>query len=341
MKLDAALAFKHLSDVPAVAEAAERIGFDGLWSSETQHDPFLPLTLAAEHTQRIELGTAIAVAFARSPMQLAYVAWDLADLTQGRFILGLGTQVKAHIQRRFSMPWEAPARRLREFILALRAVWDCWQNGTKLNFRGEFYKMTLMTPFFNPGPIAHPEIPIYIAGVNRHLCRVAGELCDGFHVHPLHSVRDLQERIIPYIEEGLRLSGRTRADIQLTSSVFVITGDTETEMERAREEVRAQIAFYASTPTYRPVLETHGWGATGEELSRLASRGRWNEMPALITDEMLDAFAVTAPWDQLAQRVAERCKGVLDRVMYYLPFQPDLDAERWKEQVEAFRAAAG
>ncbi len=341
MKIDAALAFRHLSEVPAVAQAAEEIGFDGLWSSETQHNPFLPLTLAAEHSSRLELGTAIAVAFARSPMELAYTAWDLADLAQGRFILGLGTQVKAHIQRRFSMPWEAPARRLREFILALRAIWDCWQNGTKLNFRGEFYTMTLMTPFFNPGPIEHPDIPIYIAGVNRHLCRVAGELCQGFHVHPLNSARDLRERIIPYIEEGLRMSGRTRADIQLSTAMFVITGETEAEMDQAREEVRAQIAFYASTPTYRPVLETHGWGATGEQLSRLASRGRWDEMPALITDEMLDAFAVTAPWDELPRQVVERYRGLLDRVTYYVPFRADLDVERWKAQVEAFREATG
>jgi len=323
--------------VPAIARAAEDIGFDALWSSETQHDPFLPLVLAAEHSSRIQLGTAIAVAFARNPMNVAYMAWDLAAYSGGRFILGLGTQVKGHIQRRFSMPWDAPAPRLREFILALRAIWDCWQNGTPLNFRGEFYKHTLMTPFFNPGPIEHPHIPIFIAGVNKYLCRLAGELCDGFHVHPFHSAKYLREHIIPNIEKGLALSGRTRTDIQLTAPVFVISGEDEAELKAARESARTQIAFYASTPSYRPVLECHGWGEVGERLSRMAARGKWGEMPVQITDEMLEVFAVTGRWEELPALIQARYDGLLDRVMYYLPFTPEVDADRWRVAVEGFK----
>src|SRR5512141_349774 len=217
MKLDAGLPSMPLKDVAAVAEAAEAIGFDALWTSETQHDPFLPCALIAEHTQKLNFGTAIAVSFARSPANLAYQAWDLAAQSHGRFMLGLGTQVKAHIERRFGMQWpDSVTGKLREQILAVRAFWEAWQNGTKLNFRGEHYKLTLMSPFFNPGPIEHPNIPIYIAGVNEGLAKLAGELCDGFHAHPFHSPRYLREVILPAIEKGLHKAGRSREDIALS-----------------------------------------------------------------------------------------------------------------------------
>ncbi len=339
MKIDTGVMFQRLSDVPAVAQRAEATGFDGLWTAETSHDPFLPLTLAAEHTTRIELGTAIAVAFPRSPLVLAQTAWDLAAQSNGRFILGLGTQVKAHIERRFGATWESPGPKLRELILALRAIWDCWQNGTRLNFRGRFYKLTLMTPFFNPGPIEHPHIPIYIAGVNPYLCRLAGQLGDGFHVHPFHSPRYLRERILPNIEAGLAESGRTRRDIQLASSAFVVTGSNETTIAQAKRGVREQIAFYASTPSYRPVMEVHGWGDVGEQLSMLAARKRWGEMPALITDEMLAAFATIAPPEALADAVRSRYDGLLDRVGYYFLGQPaPFDDRQWREIIEVFHA---
>lgn len=337
MKIDTGLAVDDLRDAPAIARAAEAIGFDGLWSSETQHDPFLPLALAAEHTERIELGTAIAVAFARNPMSTAYIAWDLARLSQGRLILGLGTQVKAHIQRRFSMPWDSPAPRLREFIQALRAIWDAWQAGTRLNFRGSFYKHTLMSPFFDPGPIDHPDIPVYIAGINERLCRLAGELCEGFHVHPLHSVKYLEEFVLPNIQQGLEKSGRTRQDIQLVAPVFVITGRDQAEMAGARENVRAQISFYASTPSYKPVFACHGWEDVAEQLSRLAARGRWMEMPAHVTDEMLKVFAVEGAWDDLPARIIDRYDSLLDRVMYYyLGERREFEPERWHPVVAAF-----
>jgi probable F420-dependent oxidoreductase len=323
MKFDVGIFAPNLLDTPRIARAVEDIGFDGLWTSETQHEPFLPLALASEHTSRIELGTAIAVAFARSPTLLAHTAWDLASASRGRFILGLGTQVKAHIERRFGMTWESPAPKLREMILAMRALWDCWQNDTKLNFRGEFYKLTLMSPFFNPGPIEYPQIPIYIAGVNEHLCRVAGELCQGFHVHPFHTTQYLRELVLPSIARGAQAANRASADVQLSSSIFIATDEAE------REAVRAQISFYASTPTYRAVLETHGWGAVGEKLGALAARGKWDEMPALVSDDLLHEVAIVAPRDEIPARVKERYTGLLDRIAFYKPFLlEDLDAWR-------------
>lgn len=339
MRLDSFLPLDNLTSVPEIASAAEAIGFGGLWVSETQHDPFLPVALAAAATSRAALGTAIAVAFPRSPTIMAHTAWDLARLSNGRFILGLGTQVKAHIERRFGVPWEAPVERLRDYIGALRAVWRCWQTGERLRYDGTFYKLSLMTPFFNPGPIEYPDIPIYIAGVNRQLHVLAGEICDGFHVHPLHTERYLREAVLPWLEEGLAKAGRTRTDIQLVSADFVIVGTTEEERSAQREAVRQQVAFYASTPSYRTLLALHGWEEQGEQLSALASRGRWDKMSALVTDEMLAQFAVEG--ETLAGAAAalrERYKGLLDRTAFYMPFVPgERDAE-WREAIEGFEA---
>jgi probable F420-dependent oxidoreductase len=339
MKIDTNIAVSGLREVPAMAQAAEAIGFDGIWASETSHDSFLMSTLMAEHTRHVRLGTAIAVAFPRSPGTLAYLAWDLAALSNGRFVLGLGSQVKAHNERRFGVKWEAPVAKLREVILALRALWDTWQNGTQLNFRGQFFKLTLMSPFFNPGPIAHPHIPIYIAGVNQGMCRLAGELGDGFHVHPFHSVRYLREVTLPTIEEGLHINGRQRSDIELVSNVFVIPSDTATERKAASRRVRQQIAFYASTPSYAPVMELHGWGDVREQLSRLAAKRRWTEMPALISDEMLHVFALSGTWEELPGKIKTRYEGLLDRVMYYLPFLPGEMDGQWRRAIEAFKDA--
>ncbi len=330
MKIDVGVLVPNLLDIPELARAAEEIGFDALWTSETQHDAFLPLALAAAHTSRLELGTSIAVAFSRSPTVLAHIAWDLANASQGRFILGLGTQVKAHIERRFAMVWEPPAPKLREMILAIRAVWDAWQGEGTVNFRGQFYKITLMTPFFNPGPIDHPSIPVYIAGVNEHLCHVAGELCQGFHVHPFHTARYIREIVLPNVERGLRQAGRTREDIQLSSAIFVATDEAE------REAARAQISFYASTPTYRTVLEVHGWGQVAEKLSQLAARKQWDDMPALITDEILNAAAIVASTEEVPARLKERYNGLLDRVTLYSPFTLQ-EADRWRVLVKAFK----
>jgi probable F420-dependent oxidoreductase len=337
MKLDAALAVDatHLRDVARIARAAEQVGFGALWTPETQHNGFYPLLVAAEHTERIQLGTAVAIAFPRSPMVMAQNAWDLQAVSGGRFILGLGTQVKAHIERRYSTTWDAPVARLRDYIGALRAIWRAWQTGERLEYRGEYYQHTLMTPFFNPGPIAHPHVPIYIAGVNEGLARLAGEACDGFHVHPFHSVKYLNEVVRPQIAAAAERAGRPAADIALVSSVFAITGPNEAAIDATRALAREQIAFYASTPTYRVVLAAHGWEDVGEQLSRLAAMKRWSQMGALVTDEMLSVFAVQAPFDRIGQAIRARYDGVLDRVFSYLPYQPgELDGA-WREIVAA------
>ncbi|MBI3537982.1 MAG: TIGR03617 family F420-dependent LLM class oxidoreductase [Chloroflexi bacterium] len=332
MKIDVGVLVPNLLAMPQVARAAEEVGFDAIWTSETQHEPFLPLALAAEHTSKIELGTSIAVAFPRSPTVLAQIAWDLQNASRGRFILGLGTQVKAHIERRFGFAWDdRVAPKLREMILVLRELWKCWQGDGKINFRGEFYKITLMTPFFNPGPIEFPTIPIYIAGVNEHLCRVAGEVCDGFHVHPFHTPRYIREIVLPNIAKGAQSANRARADVKLSSAIFVAANEVE------REIARQQISFYASTPTYRTVLNVHGWGAVGEQLSALAARGKWEEMPALITDEILNEVAVVAPLEEIPARIHARYVGLLDRVTLYAPFDPN-ETDKWKGMVSAFKA---
>jgi probable F420-dependent oxidoreductase len=332
MKFDASLTPVHLKAVPAIAKAAEEVGFDALWTSETQHDPFLPCALIAEHTTRMQIGTAIAVSFARSPANLAYTAWDLAAQSGGRFILGLGTQVKAHIERRFGMPWpESPVGKLREQIQVIRAFWDCWQNGTRLNFRGEHYKITLMSPFFNPGSIEHPIVPIYIAGVNTGLARLAAELCDGFHVHPFHSLRYLKEVILPAVEEGAKKERRKMKDVTISVTAFAASSPEEMTF------ARAQIAFYASTPSYRTVMDLHGWAAVAEKLSAHASRGEWAEMPSLITDEMLNEFCVVAGKDKLASALRTRYDGMADRLTLYSPFVPGERDEFWKTLASSLR----
>ncbi|MBI2370618.1 MAG: TIGR03617 family F420-dependent LLM class oxidoreductase [Deltaproteobacteria bacterium] len=297
---------ERLDEVPALARQAEDAGITALWTSEASHDPFLPLVLAAEHTRRLELGTSIAVAFPRSPMVTAYLAWDLAALSEGRFLLGLGTQVRAHNERRFSVPWGPPVPRLREYVLALRAIWTAWQEGTPLRFEGQHYRHTLMTPFFDPGPLPHPHIPVQLAAVNPALCRLAGEVADGLHVHPFHTVSYIREVILPALREGARRAGRDPAEVPLVTSAFVVTGETPAAVAAARDAVRGELAFYASTRAYRPVLTLHGWEEVGQHLGRLAAAGRWAEMGRLLTDEMLEAFVVVGSYDELPGRLRAR-----------------------------------
>jgi probable F420-dependent oxidoreductase len=337
MKFDASLLVHDLAQMPALARFADETGFDGIWTFETAHEPFLPLVLAAEHSRRLSLGTSIAVAFARSPAVLAYVAWDLARFSKGRFILGLGTQVKGHNERRFGVKWERPVEKMREVILAVRAFWDCWQNRTKLDFCGEFFRLDLMTPFFSPGPHDYHRIPIFVAGVNRRMCRLAGELCEGFHAHPLHTARYLRERVLPNIEAGLAKAGRERGSIEISSSIFVIPTDDPAQAQKCERQVREQIAFYASTPPYRGVFELEGWGEVADKLRGLAARGRWSEMPALITDEMLDRFALRGPWSDLPEKVLRKYNGLLDRVSYYFSIVPGQDQDRWRRTVAGFK----
>jgi probable F420-dependent oxidoreductase len=337
MKLDASLGTEgnYLGGIDRAARAAEDLGFAGLWTSETKHDAFLPLAIAANETEDIELGTSVAIAFSRSPMETAQTAWDLQDLSAGRFVLGLGTQVKAHITRRFSMPWERPAARLRDYILAMRAIWESFQTEGSLQFEGEFFRHTLMTPFFNPGPIEHPEIPVYIAGVNTRLAGLAGEICDGFHVHPFHSPEYVRQTVKPAITEGAEGAGRDPEQVELATSAFVIAAENEEEAAGQRESIRAQISFYASTPTYRAVLEAHGWEEVGERLGTMAREKKWREMPDLITDEMLAAYAIEAAPDEIGSALEERYEGLIDRVALYLAFVPGERDEFWRTVVES------
>ena len=331
MHLDATLPSTSLRDIPALAQAAEQVGFSAIWTTETQHSPLLPGPLIAANTQAIQFGTAIAVAFGRSPATLAHEAWDLAEASDGRFILGLGTQVKAHIQRRFGLEWpDAVVAKFREQILGIRAFWNTWQTGERLNQRGDYYKLTLMTPFFNPGPIRHPDIPIYIAGVNIGLASLAGEVADGFHVHPLHSLRYLNEVIKPAVAIGAARRERDAKTMQYVVPVFVVTNTEEETF------VRQQISFYASTPSYRTVLSLHGWESTGEQLSRLAARSRWDEMPRLISDDMLETFAVIAPEDELAAALKARYQGQVQRITPYLAFEPGQRDNLWASLSTAF-----
>ena len=336
MKLDIGMLTHDLKSIPDYARKVEALGYDCLWSSETQHDPYLPLAVAAGVTSRIKLGTAIAVVFPRSPMITAHIAWDLQKASDGRFILGLGTQVKGHNERRFSVKFESPGPKLREAVLAIRAIWDCWQNGTKLDFKGQFYRFDLMTPFFNPGPIAHPKIPVYIAGVNQYICRVAGEVCEGLHVHPFNSATYLREYVQPAVNEGLAKAGRSRADFTYVTATFVIVADTAEEARAQRQAVKQQIAFYASTRTYEPVLAAHGWQDLVPHLHRKSIEGDWKGMADLITDEMLETYAVSGTWDTIAARIQERYAGLLDRTSFYQPYQPGIDDPRLPRVITEF-----
>jgi probable F420-dependent oxidoreductase len=337
MRLDVGLRDYDLRTVPEYARKAEEVGYGCLWTSETQHDPFLPLAVATITTSSIKLGTSIAVAFPRSPMVVAYTAWDIQKASAGRFILGLGSQVRAHNQRRFSLKFESPGPKLREIVLALRTIWECWQQGTPLRFAGEFYNFDLMTPFFNPGPIAHPKIPVFIAGVNRYMCRMAGEVCDGLHVHPFHTPKYLREYVHPAVEDGLRASGRSRRDFVYATASFVVVGDTERERAENTERVRQQIAFYASTRTYEPVLASHGWEGIMVELHQKSLVGDWKGMAKLITDEMLDSIAVSGTYESIGTRLRERYAGLLDRVALYQPYETVVDESRLKALVEQFK----
>ncbi len=318
MKVDGFLP-SDLHLVPQRACELERLGFDGVLSYEVSGDPFLPLALAAEHTQRVDLMPSVAVAFARSPMTLAQLGHDLNAYSKGRMILGLGSQVAAHVTRRFSMPWSRPAARMREFVLAMRAIWDCWYRGAKLDFRGELYTHTLMTPMFMPQDTSQGPPRVMIAGVNPRMTEVAGEVADGLVAHGFTTARYLREVTLPAIERGLAKAGRKRSDFELCCPVFVVSGEGDQAVEASRAAVRGQIAFYGSTPAYRPVLELHGWGDLQSELHELSRRGAWAEMGARVTDEVLEAFAVVAPPSQLARRTAERCAGLVDRLAFTAP----------------------
>ncbi|MGY1709994.1 TIGR03617 family F420-dependent LLM class oxidoreductase [Geodermatophilus sp. SYSU D00758] len=317
-------------DVAEVARDLEERGYAGAWTSETAHDPFLPLALAARTTRDLQLGTAIAVAFARSPMTVAGTAHDLQRLSRGRFVLGLGTQVRAHVERRFCMPWSAPVPRMREYVGALRAVWAAWQDGVPLRFRGEHYRHTLMTPVFSPEPHEWGAPPVHLAAVGPAMTRLAGEVADGLLVHAFTTARYLAERTLPALEEGLAAGGRVRDDVVVSLPGFVVTGRTEGERAQAADTVRERIAFYGSTPAYRPVLELHGWGRLADELHAVSlgrDPGRWAAMRDLVDDEVLEAVAVVAAPEDVGPAVRRRFGGLVDR--FGVPAGADPDRDPW------------
>ena len=329
MLLDAALLSTGIDDVPATASNLEARGYAGVWASEVDHDPFLALFSAIQATSRLQVGTAIAVAFARSPMTLATTAHDLQRYSRGRFVLGLGTQIKPHIERRFSMPWSSPVARMREYVAALHAIWTAWQDGTPLRFEGEYYRHTLMTPMFSPEPHEWGAPPIYLAAVGPAMTRLVGEVADGLLVHGFTTERYLRERTLPALEEGLTAAGRDRDAVTVTLPGLVVSGRDEREMAAAAEAVKATIAFYGSTPAYRPVLELHGWGALADELHTLSvgrREDKWTAMRDLIDDDVLAAFAVVAEPEDVGGQVRARFDGVVDRFSVYAsyPAAPDL-----------------
>lgn len=333
-----ALGRDRLTRLSEVGAAAEQSGYSALWSAESSGDPFLPLVPAAAATEQLQLGTAITVAFARNPMSLAYTAHDLQLLSAGRFLLGLGSQVRPHIERRFGMPWGRPAARMREFIEAMRAIWNTWNTGEKLEFRGDYYSHTLMTPFFSPAPSPWGPPKVYLAAVGDKMTEVAGAVCDGLLPHPFTTERYLREHTLPTARRGLESVGRTLADFSVSFSGLVVSGRTEEEMERARDGARGQIAFYGSTPAYHSVLETHGWGELGRELTRLSKSDapdRWTQMGSLIDDEILDSFAVVAEPERLGAAIEARFGDIVDRFSFYAPY--DHDPEIWLPAVEHLR----
>jgi probable F420-dependent oxidoreductase len=319
-----------LSDLQTAAtdgKAAGDAGYAGAFTGELNADPFLPLALASAATRDLTIGTSIAVAFARSPMTLAYTAHDLQRLSRGRLMIGLGSQVRAHITRRYSMPWGRPAPQMREFVLAMRAAWRGWEEGAPVDFEGEYYQHTLMPPMFAPRPHGHGMPPVLLAGVGDAMTRVAGEVADGFLCHGFTTERWIREHTLPALEEGRRRAGLSMDGYIVKAAIFLATG-TDEEITEAVAAIRASIAFYASTPAYRPILDLHGWGEIGAELTRLSKAGRWAQMNALITDDMLHAFAIVAPPAQVPQLLARRCAGLVNRVSFIAgrPTQDVLDA---------------
>ena len=333
MKLDGGIP-SSLHNTASSAQDLERAGYTGGWTAETSHDPFLPLLLAAEHTSTLEIGTSIAVAFARNPMTLANTAWDLQSYSKGRFILGLGSQIKPHITKRFSMEWSHPAPRMREMILAIRAIWDTWLTGAPLEFRGEFYQHTLMTPFFAPdkkdlGDFGVPKI--FLAGVGEMMTEVAGEVCDGFICHGFTTEKYLREVTLPALKRGRAKAGKTMDGFEIVGPSFVVTGNSAGEMQQAAAGTRQQIAFYGSTPAYSGVLEIHGWNDLQPQLNALSKQGKWVEMGDLITDEILNTFAVVGEPETIAPELTKRYGDVIQRLSFYAPYSSDQN--RWAQVI--------
>jgi probable F420-dependent oxidoreductase len=334
MKVDLLVMNPELAEIAVLARHAEELGYSALLTAETGHDPFMPLALAAEHTGRIQLGTGIAVGLSRSPLHLAHAAHDLQRFSGGRFILGVGSQIQAHIEKRFSAVWSHPTERMKDLIGAVRAIWRCWDDGEPLRYEGAFYRHTLMTPFFSPAPNPYGPPPIYLAASGPEMTAVGGEVADGLMLHALTSAATLTEITLPALQRGLQASGRSRADVELYAPVFVVTGDTDDELAAADRAVRLQIAFYASTPAYRQVFAFHDRPELPGRLNALSKEGRWRDMGGLIDDEVLDLFSVTGKPEEIGPAILARFGQDLDRVALYAPYRHDPDP--WERVLRNF-----
>jgi len=321
------------------ARRAEELGYDGIITPETQHDPFFPLLIAAEHTQKVDVGTGVAIAFPRSPMVVANIAWDLQGYSGGRFRLGLGSQVKGHNERRFSTPWSPPAPRMREYVLALRAIWRTWATGEKLSFQGEHYHFSLMTPNFTPPPIEQPEIPVYISAVGPVMSRVAGEVCDGLRLHGFLTPKYLTDVILPNVEEGLAKSGRTLKDFDLVGGGFMAVGDTDAEVRKAKQQVATQISFYGSTRTYQGVFDVHGWGDLTSKLHEMSLQGQWGAMAEEISDEVLETFAAVGKPEDVADEIVKRFGDYCQTVSFGMPTDSAEEEARAKRIIDRLHGA--
>jgi probable F420-dependent oxidoreductase len=342
MKIETSIESADWAKIAGRAKLAEDLGYDRIASAELAHDPFLPLAVAAGATHRIGLVTSVAIAFPRSPTVTAYTARDLNDLSGGRFVLGLGTQVKGHIERRFSTEWSSPGPRFRDYVQAVRAVWDSWDSEGPLRYDGRFYRLSLMTPEFSPGKSVHGRIPIHIAGVNRYNLRLAGEICDGLRVHPFATKKYMLDVIWPAVQEGAVRSGRDLAGFEMVGGGFIATGADQRTVQEARENARYRIAFYASTRSYLPVLEAHGWEDLNAELRRLVAEGRWDDLSAVIPDEVLDEFCVAGTYEEILPAIGSRYEGIVDTVSLEVPAEPRDEAyRRLLQDVQALRPAAG
>jgi probable F420-dependent oxidoreductase len=317
MKIDTIAMGRPLRDVSALAADVEECGFNGLWFTESGRTAYTGCTAAALTAKHLDIGTAVALAFVRSPMVTAQIAWELADTTEGRFVLGLGTQVKAHIERRYSATFDHPGSRLREYVLALRAIFRAFQGEGKLDFHGDYWSFDLMPATWSPGRIDYPDVPIYVAAVRPWSARMAGEVADGIHVHPFHSIRYVNEIVLPAVKEGAGMARRDPADIKIVCPVMAIIGDTEAERATAREQTRLRIAFYGSTRTYHGVFDLHGWEGTADRLHELQRAGDLAGMAATITDDMLDAYSLESTWDGLADALVAKYRGIADRIVMY------------------------
>ena len=340
MKLEMAIIGRDFTEAGEAAARLEAQGLDCAIVFEGQHDPFLQVLLAAQRTERIQIATGVAIAFARSPMIAAQIAHDLQTLSRGRFILGLGSQIKPHIEKRFSMPWSKPAARMREYVNAIRAIWRAWETGEKLDFRGEFYTHTLMIPAFNPGPNPFGTPPIFVAGVGPKMIEAAGEVGDGMFVHPLNTRSFMADVVLPSLQKGFDAGGRKRGDFQLSCQTIVMLGGSDEQIQTARNKARGQISFYGSTPAYKVVLDHIGVGDLQPELNRLSKQGKWFEMMALVTDDMLDAVGVSGTPAQVGAKVVARNRAFADRTMLTM-YNETGDAGAVADLVRAIRAAEG